>query len=266
MHAGFVNAGGILLLRFAPVVTVEATLMLGIVVVGAASAVLGKLLKTVQSDVKGELGCSTVGQMGFMIMQAGLGFFGAAITHLVLHGCYKAYHFLGSGGRVERTGPTGRDAPESSLAGTAVVLVTGLAGGALFAALTGKGTSVDGGLLLAVFVVLTTLAAARSAVQHTALSAPVRYGAVPLVFFPAITVYALVYVAISDLLSGLPIVSAPVELHALHALVAVVFLGVYVAVETGVHERSQRLYVALLNASQPAPSTVLTATEDYDAN
>ncbi|WP_178916770.1 proton-conducting transporter membrane subunit [Natronomonas gomsonensis] len=264
MHAGFVNAGGILLTRFAPVVTVDATLMLGIVAVGAASALLGKLLKAVQSDVKSELGCSTVGQMGFMIMQAGLGFFGAAITHLILHGFYKAYHFLSSGGQVEHTSPTGSEPSGMNVAGTAVVLVTGLVSGGLFALLTGKGTSVDSGLLLVLFVVLTTLHAARSAVQHTSLSATARYGAVPLVFIPAITVYALVYVAVSSVLSGLPLVSAPTELSVLHALVAVVFLAVYVAIETGIHERSQRLYVTLLNMSQPASSTVLTATEDYN--
>jgi NAD(P)H-quinone oxidoreductase subunit 5 len=238
--------------------------MLAIVAVGATSALLGKLLKSVQSDVKGELGCSTVGQMGFMIMQAGLGFFGAAITHLILHGFYKAYHFLSAGERVERTAPTEAEPRRSSAVGAAVVLLTGAAGGALFAVLTGKGTSVDSGLLLAAFVTLTTLHAARTAVGRTSLSPAARYGAVPLVFLPAIAVYALVYEAVSGVLAGLPVVSAPAELSALHALVAVVFLVAYGAIETGAHERSRRLYVALLNASQPASGTVLTAREEYN--
>jgi NAD(P)H-quinone oxidoreductase subunit 5 len=264
MHAGFVNAGGILLLRFAPVVTVDASLMLAIVVVGATSALVGKLLKSVQSDVKGELGSSTVGQMGFMIMQAGLGFFGAAITHLVLHGFYKAYQFLGSGGQVARESPTGHATRRTTPVGVAVTLATGLAGGALFAVLTGKGTSLDSGLLLALFVVMTTLHAARSLVAQTSLPATIRYGAVPLVFLPAISVYALVYSAITGLLAGLPVVSAPAELSALHVAVAAVFLAAYLATETGLHRRSRRLYVTLLNASQPSPRTVLTATEDYN--
>nr|WP_276410132.1 proton-conducting transporter membrane subunit [Halomicroarcula sp. XH51] len=263
MHAGFVNAGGILLARFAPVVSVDPSILLAVVVVGAVSALGGKLLKSVQSDVKGELGCSTVGQMGFMILQAGLGFFGAAITHLVLHGFYKAYQFLGAGGQVRRRAP-GTPATEGpDLTTVAATLVTALAGGALFALLTGKGTSLDSGLLLALFVVLTTLHAARSAVRHSALSATVRYGAVPLVFLPAITVYALVYTAISALLSGLPVVTAATELTGLHVLVAVAFVGVYLAMEAGVHERSQRLYVALVNASQPPQPTVTTTSEDY---
>ena len=267
MHAGFVNAGGVLLLRFAPVVTVDATLMLAIVAVGAASALLGKLLKSVRPDVKGKLACSTVGQMGFMIMQAGLGFFGAAITHLVLHGFYKAYQFLGAGSGVERTSPgesAERVAGGSRAVDLAVTLATGLAGGAVFVLLTGKGTGVDSGLLLVLFVVFTTLHAARSAVGHASLPVAVRYGAVPLAFLPAITVYALVYRAISALLTDLPVVAAPTELTALHGLVAAAFLAAYLAMEAGVHERSRRLYVALLNAGRPAPSTVLTNAEEYD--
>ena len=267
MHAGFVNAGGVLLARFAPVVTVEPAVMLAIVGVGAASALGGKLLKSVQADIKGQLGCSTVGQMGFMIMQAGLGFFGAAITHLILHGFYKAYQFLSAGGEVEHTSPSATSHHTVGYNGPinlVVTIATGLGGGALFAVLTGKGTIINGGLLLTFFVTFATLHAARSTVQHTNLSATFRYGAVPLVFFPAIVVYAGVYEAISFLLADLPIVTASTELTLLHGVVAVVFVGVYLAIETGVHEGSGRLYVALLNLGQPASDTLLTTTEDYN--
>jgi NAD(P)H-quinone oxidoreductase subunit 5 len=267
MHAGFVNAGGILLTRFAPVVTVDSALLLVVVAIGGASAIGGKLLKSVQTDIKGKLGCSTVGQMGFMLMQAGLGFFGAAITHLILHGFYKAYQFLSAGEQVEHTSPEAAAHTTGRLAnatGVVVTLLTGLAGGALFAVLTGKGTTVDSGLLLTVFVVFTTLHAARSAVQRTALPTTVRYGAVPLVFFPAIVVYAVVYGAVSGLLSGLPMASAPTELTLLHGLIAVAFVGIYAGIETGIHEQSQRLYVALVNAGQPSSDTLLTSTEDYN--
>jgi len=58
--------------------------------------------------------------------------------------------------------------------------------------------------------------------------------------------------------------TAPTELTLIHGAVAVFFLGVYVAIETGIHEHSQRLYVALLNASQPPSDTILTATEEYN--
>jgi NAD(P)H-quinone oxidoreductase subunit 5 len=265
MHAGFVNAGGILLVRFAPVVSADAGFMLAVALVGGASALLGKLLKTVRTDVKGKLGCSTVGQMGFMIMQAGLGFFGAAITHLILHGFYKAYQFLASGSRVEHESPTEAETADSGgFVDVAVIAVTALAGGALFAALTGEGTAFDSGLLLALLVVLTVLHAAREVVTRASLPPTIRYGAVPLVALPAITVYAAVYRAVDGLLAGLPAVGHPAELTAVHGLLAAAFVAAYLAVESDVYRRSPRLYVALLNATRPPSDTLLTSTEDYN--
>ena len=265
MHAGFVNAGGVLLVRFAAVVSVEPGVMLAVVVVGAASALLGKLLKSVQTDVKTKLGCSTVGQMGFMIMQAGLGFFGAAITHLILHGFYKAYQFLSSGSRVDHESPTpSTRARSAGLRGGIVVLVTAIVGGLLFIALTGKGAKLNSGLLLTLLVVLTVVHAARDIVTQAALPASVRYGAVPAVVLPSIAIYAAVYQVITGMLSGLPGVGTAEPLTVVHGVVAVAFLAAYVAIETGVYQRSQRLYVALLNASQPPSETLLTATEEYN--
>jgi len=265
MHAGFVNAGGVLLVRFAPVVTVDAGIMLAVVVVGAVSALGGKLLKTVRPDLKGALGCSTVGQMGFMLMQAGLGFFAAAITHLVLHGCYKAYQFLASGSRVDRQSPTtSQPTGSAGVVGTVVIVGTGLAGGLLFAALTGKGTDLDGGLILTGLVVLTVLHAARDVATSTSVPATVRYGAVPLVALPALAVYAAAYRGIEAALSGLPGVAHSAELTAVHGLVAVGFLAAYVGVERGVYRRSRRLYVTLVNVTRPHSDTLLTSTEDYN--
>jgi len=265
MHAGFVNAGGVLLVRFAPVVTVEAEFMLAVVVVGTASALLGKLLKKVQTDVKGRLGCSTVGQMGFMIMQAGLGFFGAAITHLVLHGFYKAYQFLTSGSRVSQEHPGAKPTGGSAgAAGLAVTAVTAVAGGALFAVLTGKGTKLGSGLLLVLIVVLTVIHAARSVVARSDLPTPLRYGAVPAVVLPALAVYAVAYRAIAGLLAGLPGVGYTAALTPVHGLVGLAFLGAYLAVESGAYRRSQRLYVMLLNATEPPSETQLTNTEEYN--
>ena len=267
MHAGFVNAGGILLVRFAPVVTVDPAVLYAVVLVGAVSALGGKLLKSVQPDVKTRLGCSTVGQMGFMIMQAGLGFFGAAITHLVLHGFYKAYQFLSAGEAIDRTGPSGTPHGTTDVGpiDVAVIGVTGLAGGAVFAALTGKGTSFDGGLLLTGLVVVTTLHATWSVLGRRSLPRAVRYGVVPLVFLPAIAAYAGAYVAIAGVLKrSLPVVTAPAELTVVHAVVAAAFLGVYVAIETGAYRRSDRLYVALVNATRPPAETLLTSREEYN--
>jgi NAD(P)H-quinone oxidoreductase subunit 5 len=203
--------------------------------------------------------------MGFMLMQAGLGFFGAAITHLVLHGFYKAYEFLSSGSRVERTGPpgAGEAAGGVGVAGVAVTLLTGLAGGAVFAGLTGKGTSLDGGVVLTLLVVVTVLHATWGAVRRGSLPPGLRYGAVPLVGLPAIAVYAAVYRGVTALMADVPVVTAPAELTAVHGVVAGAFLLAYLAVATGRYRASDRLYVALVNASQPPSSTLLTDKGEY---
>ena len=96
MHAGFVNASGILLTLFAVLLIATDTLTL-IFIIGGLTAILAQFTKLLQVNVKQKLACSTIAQMGFMIMQCGLGFFNAAIAHLILHGFYKAYLFLSSG-------------------------------------------------------------------------------------------------------------------------------------------------------------------------
>ena len=97
MHAGLVNGGGFLLVRFAPLYFDHSILLTAIFVIGLFSALLGTLWKLMQSDVKRMLACSTMGQMGFMLAQCGLGLFPAAVAHLVWHGMFKAYLFLASG-------------------------------------------------------------------------------------------------------------------------------------------------------------------------
>ncbi|HEK20484.1 MAG: proton-conducting membrane transporter [Mucilaginibacter sp.] len=97
MHAGLVNGGGFLLARFAPLLFGQSQILNLIFVAGIATALLGTLWKLMQSDVKRMLACSTMGQMGFMIAQCGLGLFPAAVAHLCWHGLFKAYLFLSSG-------------------------------------------------------------------------------------------------------------------------------------------------------------------------
>ncbi|MBY0534092.1 MAG: hypothetical protein K2P31_03910 [Rickettsiaceae bacterium] len=97
MHAGLINAGGFLLVRFAPLYSQNETIMNFIFILGITSALIGTLWKLMQSDVKRMLACSTMGQMGFMFAQCGLGLFPLAIAHLCWHGMFKAYLFLASG-------------------------------------------------------------------------------------------------------------------------------------------------------------------------
>lgn len=97
MHAGVVNGGGFLLLRFAPLYGNTILVMNAIFIVGFFSTILGSFWKIIQNDIKRMLACSTVSQMGFMFVQVGLGLFTAALAHICWHGLFKAYLFLSSG-------------------------------------------------------------------------------------------------------------------------------------------------------------------------
>ncbi len=102
LHAGVVNAGGVLLVRFSPLVTASPAAMYLTFAAGAATTIYGTALMLTKTDIKGALVHSTMGQMGFMIMTCGAGAFAAAVFHLVAHGMYKAALFLGSGSAVRR--------------------------------------------------------------------------------------------------------------------------------------------------------------------
>jgi NADH:ubiquinone oxidoreductase subunit 5 (subunit L)/multisubunit Na+/H+ antiporter MnhA subunit len=99
LHAGVVNAGGILLVRLAPLVSGEPARALT-VLAGAATLTYGAVIMLVKPDVKGALVNSTMAQMGFMILTCGLGLWVATIFHLVAHGFYKAALFLSSGSAI----------------------------------------------------------------------------------------------------------------------------------------------------------------------
>jgi len=98
MHAGIVNAGGFLINRFAPVFIHSGDVLNVIFVVGLITAVFGSLLMLTQNDIKKALGYSTMGQMGFMIMECGIGAFSLAIYHMFAHGVFKGTMFLSAGG------------------------------------------------------------------------------------------------------------------------------------------------------------------------
>jgi len=97
MHAGIVNAGGFLINRFAPVFANSGDVLNMIFIVGLLTAILGSVLMLTQNDIKKALGYSTMGQMGFMIMECGIGAFSLAIYHMFAHGVFKGTMFLSAG-------------------------------------------------------------------------------------------------------------------------------------------------------------------------
>jgi NAD(P)H-quinone oxidoreductase subunit 5 len=100
MHAGLVNAGGIAVALWLPVLVQAPYLLHALFALGAATALLGSASMLVRADIKRSLAASTMGQMGFMMMQCGLGAIAHAVYHLAAHGLFKAALFLGAGSNV----------------------------------------------------------------------------------------------------------------------------------------------------------------------
>lgn len=102
MHVGIVNAGGFLINRFATIFAQTELVLHVIFFVGLVTAIVGSVLMLTQNDIKKALGYSTMGQMGFMVMECGVGAFSLAIYHLIAHGFFKGTLFLGAGSAMSK--------------------------------------------------------------------------------------------------------------------------------------------------------------------
>jgi NAD(P)H-quinone oxidoreductase subunit 5 len=100
LHAGIINSGGVLLITLAGLVQQSPGTMAALVMIGGLTALFGGMVMLTQSAVKTALAWSTVAQMGFMLLQCGLGLWALAMLHIVAHSLYKAHAFLGSGDAV----------------------------------------------------------------------------------------------------------------------------------------------------------------------
>ncbi len=200
LHAGVVNLGGFVLLRFAPVVDLAVGARTLLVVVGVATAVAASLVMTTRVSVKVALAWSTCAQMGFMLMQCGLGLWEMALLHLVAHSLYKAYAFLSAGGTVRQTQrrrlapmpapPTGR----ALAAATALALATTALVGVAWQALPGTDRLSAGVWVLLGVVALATVPFAasigRSSSGRRGASSIGRMAAVPAVYLVLHEVFA----------------------------------------------------------------------------
>lgn len=100
LHAGVVNVGGFVAIRLATWLAATPGALALLVVVGSLTTVVGALAMKHQTTVKSTLAWSTCAQMGFMLVQCGLGAWDLALLHLVAHSFYKAHAFSSSGNAV----------------------------------------------------------------------------------------------------------------------------------------------------------------------
>ncbi|MFV1365657.1 NADH-quinone oxidoreductase subunit L [Mycolicibacterium elephantis] len=100
IHAAtMVTAGVYLIVRSGPVFELSPTAQLAVVIVGAVTLLFGAIIGCAKDDIKKALAASTMSQIGYMVLAAGLGPVGYAfaIMHLLTHGFFKAGLFLGAG-------------------------------------------------------------------------------------------------------------------------------------------------------------------------
>jgi len=98
IHAAtMVTAGVYMIVRLNPLFIMAPNTMMVIAIIGAVTAVMAASIGITQWDIKKILAYSTVSQLGYMFLAAGVGAFGPAMFHLMTHAFFKALMFLGSG-------------------------------------------------------------------------------------------------------------------------------------------------------------------------
>jgi NAD(P)H-quinone oxidoreductase subunit 5 len=102
LHAGIVNIGGFVMIRLAPFMA-HASIAQGILLgFGLFTTIVAALVMTTRVTIKVVLAWSTIGQMGFMLVQCGLGAWHMALMHLLAHSLYKGHTFLSTGSVVQQ--------------------------------------------------------------------------------------------------------------------------------------------------------------------
>jgi NAD(P)H-quinone oxidoreductase subunit 5 len=256
MHAGFVNGSGILLTLLAPLLILSNTLTL-LFIIGGLTAILAQFTKLLQTNVKHKLACSTIAQMGFMIMQCGLGFFNAAVAHLILHGFYKAYLFLSSGEEIAQSNPQQAEVIRIKPLQALVVLIFGIAGATFFAFATGKTNTTDSSIFLTLIVAITVGQVTYNIIKQSHLSWLQKTFAPIALFLLGIGSYALIYNGVTRILQDMPMIEVPQELSIWHIVFGIIFLLGFFIMKLGVYQRVPWIYVKLMNISQPHHTTFL---------
>jgi len=255
MHAGFVNGSGILLTIFAVLVYYSNTYDL-LFIIGGLTAVIAQFTKLQQVQVKHKLACSTIAQMGFMIMQCGLGYFNAAIAHLILHGFYKAYLFLSAGEEIKNSNPVQalpiRIKPYQAL----IVLTFSVVGAVMFLMLTGKEFAWNSSIFLTLIVAITVGQATYNIIKETTFSFLKRILFSVIIFSTGIGMYALMFNGVAGMLETMPMVEVPRQLSFLEIFFGILFLLGFFFMKLGKYRQIPWLYVKLLNISQPAAKTI----------
>lgn len=267
MHAGLVNGGGILIVKFAPIIVMHQGLLIILFLLGALSAFLGTIWKLMQHDIKRMLACSTMAQMGFMMMQCGLGLFAAAIAHLCWHGLFKAYLFLSSGSAVSQT-KSGRQSIKPSLTQLVSSMMGGFAAMICFALISNKSFSfVEPSAFVLFFAFIAGAQLMLTWMRSYQTLSSLVIGLLLAAFCGLI--YGASIHLIEGLLPHIASIKAP-HLSSVHWAIMALFGALWVAFNLGIYNKISQstigcwLYMKLFNASQPSPKTITALRNDYN--
>ncbi len=98
IHAAtMVTAGVFLVCRMSPIMEFAPSAMMFVTILGATTAFVAATIGLVQTDIKRVIAYSTMSQLGYMFVAAGVGMYSAAMFHLFTHAFFKAMLFLGAG-------------------------------------------------------------------------------------------------------------------------------------------------------------------------
>lgn len=233
MHAGVINAGGFLVIRLSPLVSLSPIALDLLAAMGAITALLGSVVMLTQTSVKRSLAYSTIAQMGFMMLQCGMGAFSAALLHIVAHSAYKAHAFLSCGSVLDTAARMNAPALRvSSLRRNGVSLVAAvvLAGGMVYG--VGRLIGIDivakpGGVVLGLILSLALTQLVWSGLASGVVTLSVRSVASALL---VVLTYFVGFLAmdrfVANSVSHHPIVPSMLNVLVL-AVVTLGFLGVF---------------------------------------
>ena len=245
MHAGIINAGGFLLVRLSPLLAHAPGALNLLALLGALTAAFGAIVMLAQPGVKRALAYSTIAQMGFMILQCGLGAYALALLHIVAHSLYKAHAFLTAGSTI---GAVPRAAiPLRTPALALGVLAGGLlvAGGATALAVIAPGAPLQLGVFGLVLALALAYGLARAASAGGGGATIARAaGAGLLVCLAALSLHAGAAALIPA--PAKPLVPLPVLL-AIGAIFTALFFFQALLWRASGHALGRRLYVHALN-------------------
>jgi len=266
MHAGLVNAGGFILVRFAPLFLSSSEILNLLFVVGLMTAVLGTFWKLMQTDIKRMLASSTMAQMGFMMMQCGLGLFPAAIAHLCWHGLFKSFLFLNAGSAAQ-TKRVAHETVSNPLRLYTLSFFSGLLGASCFAIMSEKTIFT---LQPTTFLVGVAFIAGAQMSYSLLCEGNILKRLIPVVGLVALS--GLLYGAsihfIESFFPHLSTAQLP-TLNGLHGAAFVLFFLLWLAVRFDMVKRIQhtslwkRIYMAGLNGNQPHPKTITAIRKHY---